>query len=113
VAALLASLAVYGAFRLLLRVLALRSAQVDEPARLRAEAERILARGGVAPEAGEGLEELRHRLARSGHPLTPPVEALTRRYLEARFGARPLVAGERRQLLEPLRQAVARLARKS
>jgi hypothetical protein len=110
-AALLTALAVYGAFRLV-RALALRPARPDEAARLRAEAERLLVRGGVVPDAGEGLEELRHRLARTGHPLTRPVDALTRRYLEARFGTRPLVPGERKRLLEPLRGAVARLARR-
>ncbi|MGV3622427.1 MAG: DUF4129 domain-containing protein, partial [Archangium sp.] len=51
---------------------------------------------------GEDLETLSRRLVDTQHPLAHPVSAATRRYLEARFGGRPLSAKERRSLLEAL-----------
>jgi hypothetical protein len=71
--------------------------------------ERLLARAQVRPEPGEGLEELSERLRSAAHPLATPLSAVTRRYLEARFGGRPLRPGERAELLERMRQSVRRL----
>jgi protein-glutamine gamma-glutamyltransferase len=53
----------------------------------------------VRPREGETLEELSARLVREAHPLAPTLEPLTRRYLEARFGQRPLRPGEASHLL--------------
>jgi hypothetical protein len=52
---------------------------------------------------GEHLEELSTRLTRGHHPLAAPLEQATRRYLEARFGARALTDDEQRRLLDALR----------
>lgn len=53
-----------------------------------------------------GTPPLRHAeaLAESGHPLAPEVLALTRRYLDARFGAAPIGDGERRELEQRVRR---------
>jgi hypothetical protein len=48
---------------------------------------------------GEGLEELSQRLSKTRHPLAGPLAEARRRYLEARFGGRPLLPGEQRALL--------------
>lgn len=52
---------------------------------------------------GEDLESLSRRLLAEHHLLAAPVGTATRRYLEARFGGRPLSSKERRSLLEALR----------
>jgi hypothetical protein len=65
--------------------------------------ERLLREAGVRAHEGETLEELTARLVREHHRLAEPLEPLTRRYLEARFGQRPLEAGEAERLLTPLR----------
>lgn len=56
----------------------------------------------IAREEGEELEELSQRLSRARHPAAPALKRATRRYLEARFGARPLARGEERALLAAL-----------
>jgi transglutaminase-like putative cysteine protease len=66
--------------------------------------ERLLREAGVRPREGETLEELTARLAQEHHSLCEPLAPLTRRYLEARFGQRPLEAGEAERLLVPLRR---------
>jgi protein-glutamine gamma-glutamyltransferase len=70
------------------------------------QVERQLARAGVRPREGETLEELSARLVREAHPLAPTLEPLTRRYLEARFGQRPLRPGEASHLLRGLARAL-------
>ncbi|MGA9521674.1 MAG: transglutaminase domain-containing protein, partial [Myxococcaceae bacterium] len=109
IAAAVVALVVYAVWRL--RGVKRSGRAVHEATLLREEAERILAHARIAPEEGEGLEGLRRRLARQGHPLSAPVDALTRRYLEARFGTRPLRTGERAHVLRRLSDAVARLHR--
>lgn len=54
---------------------------------------------------GEGLEELSTRLSSSGHPLAAPLARAKERYLEARFGQRPLGPGEEERLLAGLKAA--------
>jgi transglutaminase-like putative cysteine protease len=67
-----------------------------------ARLERRLAEAQVARREGEDLEALAHRLSAEGHRLAPGVAKATRRYLEARFGQRPLTRAEEAQLLAGL-----------
>jgi len=67
--------------------------------------ERQLATVGVRPRDGETLEDVSARLTQEAHPLAPTVSPLTRRYLEARFGQRPLEVGEAARLLKELKRA--------
>ena len=46
------------------------------------------------------------RLVHERHPVAPALSPITRRYLEARFGQRPLEAGEAARLLRELRGAL-------
>ncbi|HEX8434551.1 DUF3488 and transglutaminase-like domain-containing protein [Archangium sp.] len=71
--------------------------------------ERQLATVGVRPRDGETLEDVSARLTRQAHPLAPTVTPLTRRYLEARFGQRPLQPGEAAVLLKKLKRATEAL----
>lgn len=50
----------------------------------------------------EELEVLARRLQAQRHPLAEPVDRAVRRYLEARFGGRPLSSAQRRALLGAL-----------
>jgi hypothetical protein len=50
----------------------------------------------------EELEALARRLSAQRHPLAEPVEVAVRRYLEARFGGRPISNAQRRALLDAL-----------
>ena len=59
----------------------------------------------VRRREGEDLEALSHRLQREHHRLAEPVGRAARRYLEARFGQRPLSKDERRSLLAALEAA--------
>ncbi|WNG47897.1 DUF3488 domain-containing protein [Archangium minus] len=68
--------------------------------------ERQLATVGVRSLEGETLEDVSARLSREAHPLAPTVSPLTRRYLEARFGQRPLQPGEASRMLKDLKQAI-------
>jgi protein-glutamine gamma-glutamyltransferase len=77
-----------------------------EATRLLEGVERVLRSARVGPDGDEGIEELTLRLRAQGHPLSPPLEAATRRYLEARFGQRQLSPGERQALVSALRRAV-------
>ncbi|WP_224366668.1 transglutaminase TgpA family protein [Hyalangium versicolor] len=69
-------------------------------------AERMLREAGVRSHEGETLEDLTARLVREHHSLAEPLAPLTRRYLEARFGQRPLESGEAERLLQPLRRFI-------
>ena len=71
--------------------------------------EGLLREAGLRPRPDETLEELTSRLVREQHSLAEPLAPLTRRYLEARFGQRPLEAGEAERLLAPC-AATSRLA---
>jgi hypothetical protein len=66
------------------------------------EFEKRLALAHIALEPGEDVEALTSRLRTQRHRLAEPVWAATRRYLEARFGQKPLAKEERRRLLEAL-----------
>lgn len=100
--ALLAGLGTYGAWRLLAGRLA--APKSHQATRLVDAVERLLRDSGVRMRENETLEELTARLAREQHSLAEPLAPITRRYLEARFGQRPLQPGEAQELLAPLRR---------
>jgi hypothetical protein len=79
---------------------------MGEATRLVDAVERKLTRAGLPPREGETLEDVSARFTRDAHPLGPTLAPLTRRYLEARFGQRPLESGERARMLEDLRRAL-------
>jgi uroporphyrinogen-III synthase len=62
--------------------------------------ERRLAAAHIPRHANEGIEALARRLDTSQHPRAAAVSRATRRYLEARFGDRPLPPAEARALLD-------------
>ncbi|MFL5346673.1 MAG: DUF3488 and DUF4129 domain-containing transglutaminase family protein [Hyalangium sp.] len=102
--ALLAGLLTYATWRIL-------SARLSAPrphsaTQLVDTVERLLREAGVRSREGETLEELTARLAREQHSLAEPLTPVTRRYLEARFGQRPLESGEAERLLTPLRRSL-------
>jgi hypothetical protein len=78
-----------------------------ESTRLREAAEALLARAGIEPQPGEGFEEFVARAAAIGRPeLTPALQVVARRYLEARFGGRRLDRTARAELTRTLRTAL-------
>ncbi|MFN0062398.1 MAG: DUF3488 and DUF4129 domain-containing transglutaminase family protein [Myxococcaceae bacterium] len=83
-----------------------RQRAVPEAIRLLLDIERALAQVGARRRETEGIEETLEWLRRTGHPLAPAVSPLVQRYLEARFGARPLRTGERRHLVGTLEAAL-------
>lgn len=102
--AALAGAAVYWTWRYLSRRKA--RAPVLEATRFVDSVERQLAAAGVRARDGETLEDVSARLTREAHPLALAVSPLTRRYLEARFGQRPLQPGEPARLLKELKHSV-------
>jgi transglutaminase-like putative cysteine protease len=100
--ALLAGLGTYAAWRLLTGRLS--APRPHQATRLVDTVERLLREAGVRLREGETLEDLTARLVREQHSLAAPLSPITRRYLEARFGQRPLAPGEAEQLLAPLRR---------
>ncbi len=72
-----------------------------------AEVERRLDAAHLARAGDERLEELSRRLTAAGHPAAAALAQATRRYLEARFGRRPLAKAERRSLLRALDHQLA------
>lgn len=58
----------------------------------------------IQKQPGEDLEALTQRLQSEQHLLAEPLSRATRRYLEARFGDRPLLKDERRALLSGLKR---------
>ncbi|HYV46301.1 MAG TPA: DUF3488 and transglutaminase-like domain-containing protein [Myxococcaceae bacterium] len=83
------------------------------PSRAAAEASRFLdaierrvRAAKVRYRDGEQLEELAARLSAGRHPFGAVLHRATRRYLEARFGGRPLETAERAALLAALDRAV-------
>ncbi|WIG96950.1 DUF3488 and transglutaminase-like domain-containing protein [Myxococcus sp. SDU36] len=103
-AALLAAAAAYTAWRLLTRFLSRE--RPLEATRFADAVEAQLTAARITRGDGETLEALDARLARERHPLAPALAPVTRRYLEARFGGRPLLQGEATRLLADLRRAV-------
>ncbi len=75
----------------------------DEASRLGSALHRLVAGAGLIPK-GHWLEEL----PRSPNAVPAPVRQAATRYLEARFGTRPLRRGERRALLNAARTALRR-----
>lgn len=100
--ALVAALAAGLLAWLLWRRFARPSARVHPAASFLAELERRLDTLAVSRRADEDLEGLTRRLAREHHHLAAPLGQATRRYLEARFGQRPLSREERKTLLAAL-----------
>ncbi|MBZ4421445.1 DUF3488 and transglutaminase-like domain-containing protein [Myxococcus sp. RHSTA-1-4] len=109
-AALVAGMGAYAAWRMLTRVLARE--RPHEATRFVDAVEAQLAAARVERLEGETLEDLDARLTREGHPLSPALTPVTRRYLEARFGGRPLRQGEASQLLGSLKRAISAEARR-
>lgn len=107
--ALLVGAAAYAAWLLLAR--RLPAQRPVEATRFIEVAERRLASAGLHPREGESVEELSTRLASQGHPVASSLAPLTRRYLEARFGNRPLRPGEARHLLRTLERSLEQLRR--
>jgi hypothetical protein len=70
---------------------------------------KLLASKGIL-KSGESMEDLTKRLQGNKHPMRAPVAKVARRYLEARFGARPLASGERDALLRHLARAARQRA---
>ncbi len=68
------------------------------------EIDQALATSKVERLKGEPLEELTARLLEQGHPVAPPLAKISRRYLEARFGSRPIEAAERAAFKVRLKQ---------
>lgn len=100
--ALLVGLLTYGTWRLI-------SSRLSAPrphaaTQLVDVVEGLLHEAGLRPRSDESLEELTARLVREQHSLAEPLAPITRRYLEARFGQRPLEDGETERLLAPLRR---------
>lgn len=58
----------------------------------------------VARPPGETMEELSRRLRAEQHPLAAAVAQASQRYLEARFGGRPMTRDEERRLLAGLQR---------
>ncbi len=100
--ALLAGVLTYALWRALSRRLS--PPRPHAATRLVDTVERLLRGAGVRPRDSEALEEFTARLVREKHSLAEPLAPLTRRYLEARFGQRPLEPGEADRLLTPLRR---------
>ncbi len=90
------------AFVVVRRALRPRARPPHPAASFREALEQRMARAGLARLDGESLEEASQRLRRARHPLAPALERAVRRYLEARFGERPLNRDERQALLAPL-----------
>ncbi|AKQ66679.1 hypothetical protein A176_003591 [Myxococcus hansupus] len=109
-AALLAAAAAYVLWRTLSRYLSRE--RPLEATRFADAVETMLASARVTRADGETLEALDARLGKERHPLAPALAPLTRRYLEARFGGRPMRQGEAQQLLSTLRNAVAKEAQR-
>ena len=102
VAAAAAFLIVYALFMRLSRP----ASQRPHPAATFLKAlEKSLADNHIERPAGELVEETSRRLRTTHHPLSAAVARATRRYLEARFGSRPMDEAEAKALLAPLKPA--------
>jgi transglutaminase-like putative cysteine protease len=65
---------------------------------------RAMREAQLQAEPSEDLEAIRQRLNREQHRHAPAVDGVVRRYLELRFGGRPLQPGEPRQLVKEIEQ---------
>ena len=99
-ARLLAAAGTYGLGWLLYRQL--RRAAPHPATVFREGAERILRRARLSESPDELLESTSARLVAKGHPDAPRVEQIRTRYLEARFGQRPLTRRQADALLREL-----------
>jgi transglutaminase-like putative cysteine protease len=79
-----------------------------EVERLGVRLERLLSEANPPLESGDDLEAYLARLDRSARSLGPGLQRVLRRYLEARFGRRPLEAGEAAVLMRHARAALKR-----
>lgn len=70
--------------------------------RMRTRAEALLGAHGLCAGRGEGLEELSARLVLTKHDSASALSVLTSRYVESRFGGRPLSRSEADRLLAQL-----------
>lgn len=96
---------------LLIRVFrAMRRRPVTAEATALLDAAEKLLRGAHVQHPAEQLEELAVRLEATAHPLARSVNRLARRYVEARFGNRPLQPEEARHLTRALQKEVAQRA---
>ncbi|WP_171818229.1 transglutaminase TgpA family protein [Pyxidicoccus fallax] len=109
-AALVAGMGAYAVWRLLSRFL--DRERPHEATRFVDAVEAQLTAARVQRLEGETLEDLDARLTREGHPLSPALTPVTRRYLEARFGGRPLKQGEASQFLGGLKRAISAESRR-
>jgi hypothetical protein len=109
--ALVAGAVAYGVWRRLARFL--ERERPHDATRFVDAVEAQLASARLERHEDEPLEELDARLAREHHPLSPALSPITRRYLEARFGGRPLRQGESAELLATLKRAIAADARRA
>lgn len=110
-AALVAGAVAYGVWRWLARFL--ERERPHDATRFVDAVEAQLASARLVRLEGETLEDLDARLTRERHPLSPALSPLTRRYLEARFGGRPLRQGEAAELLGTLKRAITAEARRA
>lgn len=104
VAALAVGAAVYAVWRFLSR--RVPRARPHDATRFVDAVERQLLGVGLRRREDETFEDLAARLKRDGHPLAASMDPVSRRYLEARFGGRPLLSGEAEELLRGLQRAV-------
>lgn len=88
----------------LLRQLARPRKKVHPAATFLAAVESRLKAAQIPKAESETLEEVSLRLSAAAHPLAPALQRATRRYLEARFGERPISRDEQALLLRELSQ---------
>lgn len=99
-------LALGGAVLLVRLVRSRTRARPHQATELLEATERLLATVALRIDPGSDLEELSRRLSDTGHPVAPALSRVTRRYLQARFGAAPLREGETEALVAQLGRAV-------
>ncbi len=87
-----------------------RGALYEATAMLEA-AERILVGVGLRVRGGECIEDIARRLAARRHPLSAALSDVTLKYLQARFGRRPLRARESAHLIRRLAAAARNVER--
>ncbi len=84
-----------------------RGASAKHPASsMAAQLEKALVRAGAPLEEGEDLEARAQRWAQEQHGAASALGPAVRRYLEARFGGRPLDPEEQRRLVKPVEDAL-------
>lgn len=93
---------------ILVRVLLSRGKRrkAHEATALLEQIEKTLLQANVEKEENEDVSEIVARLKATAHPLSQPIETAARRYLEARFGGKPLGEGELAHHVRKLRLGV-------